>query len=167
MSYATVTDMLTRFDAEELAQRADRGKPRLVDASMLSVLAAGGDMSGYTAPEQTACAAAVSIIQRAIDDAQNTVNGYISGRYSAPLADPPPLLNQVVCDIARFFLYDDQVTETIDHRYSSAIDWLKGVSNGKISIGPLPAGTEAPTGGAAEMSSTAPVWRREDSQGFI
>ena len=39
MTYATATELLTRFDAAEIAQRVDRGVPRLVTAELTSVSA--------------------------------------------------------------------------------------------------------------------------------
>ena len=40
MSYATATELLIRFDSDEISQRADRMVPRLVTDEMLRIAAA-------------------------------------------------------------------------------------------------------------------------------
>jgi hypothetical protein len=45
MTYATATDLITRYSANEIAQRADRGDVRLVTAQLMTDAAAGADLS--------------------------------------------------------------------------------------------------------------------------
>lgn len=168
MTYATQTDMISRFDAEELAQRADRSIPRLVTGAMLKTAAAGGSMSGYTQPEQDATAAALVVITGKLVDADATIDGYLSGRYGVPMASAPRLIVGYACDLARYALYDDMATEQITNRYKDAIKALDAISKGVISLGVDGATSPAPaSGGAAQMESTAPVFSRQNSTGFI
>ncbi len=46
-----------------------------------------------------------------------------------------PVLTAKTCDIARFYLYDDNVTDTVKYRYDEAIDWLKQVQNNPSMLG--------------------------------
>lgn len=144
MTYATSAALLARFDAEEIAQRVDRSLPRIVTANMLITLAAGGNMSAYTAPQQAAAAAALAVVQLAQQDAFDTINGYVNGRYDVPLATPPNAVLLAECDLARYFLYDDNTTEVVKQRYEAAISYLKSIRDGKVSIGPTGA-TQAPS----------------------
>ena len=59
MSYATATELLIRFDSDEISQRADRMVPRLVTDEMLRIAAAGGDLSGFSPEERAAIARAM------------------------------------------------------------------------------------------------------------
>lgn len=166
MSYATATELLDRFDAEEIAQRTDRGTPRLVAAEMLRAAAAGGDLSGYTADEQAAAVAALALINSALIDADNTVDGYLAVRYAVPLASPPPVVKRLTCDLARYFLYDDQATETVQKRYDAAERFFREVGAGRLSLGVDMGVASQPAGGTVEIVSGGSVFGRSD-KGFI
>lgn len=167
MPYATATDLLSRFDAEEIAQRADRGVPRVVTAAMLATLAAGGDMSAYTQAERDATTAALAVVNQALADADDTINGYLEGRYPVPLAAPSKMINRVACEIARFFLYDDGATEAVQKRYDAAMQFLRDVSKGVLALGVTDAGGKPTTHDAAQIDASGPVFRRDRSTGFI
>src|SRR3990167_8543307 len=124
MPYATATNLLDQFNAEEIAQRADRGMPRLVTAEMLKTAAAGGSMSGYTAPEQAATAAALALINAKLLDADSVINGHLATRYQVPLASVPRLVMTAACDLARYAIYDDVATEQITQRNKDAVKML-------------------------------------------
>lgn len=168
MTYATATELLTRFDAAEIAQRVDRGVPRLVTPKLMLDVAAGASLAAYTADEQARAAEALVVVQRALQDADDTINGYISARYNLPLAPVPAVLARVACELARFYLYDDQVTDTVKDRHASNIKWLEGVSKGTVSLGADAAsGVQPVSNAAAELVSNAPVWARDRSGGFL
>lgn len=166
MPYASASDMIARFSAEELAQRADRGTPRLVSAAMLQAAAAGQSLAGYTADEQAAAATALALIDQALADANDTIDGYLAGRYAVPLASPPVVVKRLACDLARYFLYDDQVTDTIQKRYDAAERFFREVAAGRVSLGADLGAAGQPTGGTVEISSGGTVFGRKDT-GFI
>lgn len=167
MTYATASDLLDRFSAEEIAQRIDRSIPRQVTAELLAAAAAGGELVDYTAAEQTAVAACLSLIAQALADADSTIDGYLAGRQSVPLASPPLVIKRLACDLARFFIYDDQVTEAIQKRHDSAIAFFRDVSAGRVSLGADLGAAAQPAGGSVEMVSEATVFGRGSSKGFI
>ena len=82
MTYATATALLTRFDAAEIAQRVDRGVPRLVTAELLTAVAAGASLVDYTLEEAARGAVALTVVTRALQDADDTINSYLAGRYT-------------------------------------------------------------------------------------
>lgn len=166
MPYATATELLDRFDAEEIAQRADRSTPRLVTAELLRAAAAGADLSAWTAAEQAAATTALGLVNQALADADNTVDGYIAVRHAVPLASPPPVVKRLVCDLARYFLYDDQATETIQKRYDIAERFFRDVGAGKVSLGADLGAASQPAGGTVEIGSGGSVFGRSDT-GFI
>lgn len=168
MTYCTATDLLTRFDAAEIAQRTDREIPRTVTGELLRAAAAGADLSAWTEVEGERAAAALAVAQRALQDADDTINGYVSARYTLPLAPVPAVLQRVAADLARYYLYDDQVTDPIKARYDAAIKLLRDVSEGRVSLGADAASGEQPqTSAAPEWTGTDRVWTRSNSTGFI
>lgn len=168
MTYATATDLITRFGAKEIAQRADRAVPRLVSDQLLKDAAAGASLAAYTQPERDAVAAALVVLQRALDDARDTINAQISARYTLPILPVPPLLGRVACNLARRYLYEDQVIETVADAYEEDMKMLRAVAAGTASLGADPAtGQEPPSTAGAELVSAGRVWSREGSRGFL
>lgn len=168
MTYATATDMLTRFDADEIAQRADRVMPRRVFGDLLTVLASGGDTSGFDPADVAQGQVAMTRLQRALDDARDTVDSYISARYALPISPVPAILERTACDLARFYLYDDNATEQVKDRHTVAMKLLADVRDGKAQLGAEGATGEQPVSTAsAELVSGGKVWGRESSKGYI
>jgi phage gp36-like protein len=159
MPYILPQDLLTRFGAEELAQVADRGTPRLVTAELLSAAAAGTDMSGWSAGDVEAVGKALDNIEQAIEDAQSAIDGYLSGRYGTPMATPPAIVKRLACDMARYYLYDDHATETVQKRYDAAIAFFRDVAAGKVTLGPE-AQASQPSGGTVQMVTGDRVFSR-------
>jgi phage gp36-like protein len=102
MSYCTYTDLVERFGAKELSQLTNMNGP---------------------------CPA----IDGAIDDATAEIDGYLSSRYSLPITGQiPALLKRCACEMARYFLWDDNATDHVRQRYEDAIGILQGIANGTI-----------------------------------
>lgn len=169
MPYCTPTDLLTRFDAAEIAQRTDREIPRTVTGELLRAAAAGADLSGdWTEAEADRAAQALVVVGRALQDADDTINGYVSARYSLPLDPVPAVLQRVAADLARYYLYDDQVTDPVKDRFDAAIKLLRDVSTGAVSLGADAATGQQPANGATpEWTGAERVWTRGNATGFI
>lgn len=81
------------------------------------------------------------IIEAAIADADAEIDGYLAKRYAVPLSRPPKVINKFSKDIAVYNLFSrigiDENTDqkTYLNRYNSAINFLKLVAEGKVSIG--------------------------------
>lgn len=159
MAYLLVSDLITRFGAEELAQRADRDTPRVVTAALLTAVAVGDDLSAWSPSEIESAGRAVAIIERTIEDAQSAMDGYLSGRYGTPMPTPPAIVQRLGCDIARYYLYDDQATETVQKRYDAAIAFFRDVAAGKVTLG-SEAQAAAPAGGTVELVTAGRVFSR-------
>ena len=121
--YATVADLIDRFGEAE--------------------------MIGLTDPDNTAVQS--DRAQRKLDDAHALANSYVGMAYRLPLAGcakpapqpgnpqavetvAPPLLARLVCDIARYYLYDDKSTEEVLKRYEQAKQELLHISQGKATL---------------------------------
>ena len=98
----------------------------------------------------------------------DTINGYISARYALPLAPVPAVLQRVAADLARYYLYDDQVTDPVKARYEAAVKLLRDVSSGAVSLGADAAtGQQPATSAAPEWTGSDRVWTRNNATGFI
>lgn len=161
--YATATQLLQQFGAEEIAQRADRGVPRLVTGAMLKTAAEGGSLSGYTADEQAATVEALALVNSKLLDAESVINGYVATRYPVPLATVPRVVLVAACDLARYALHDDMATEAITTRYKDAVKLLDAISKGVVSLGADASGNKPVTNDAAQVVSAGKVFKRDGS----
>lgn len=94
---------------------------------------------------------------KAIADADELIDGYLRGRYTLPLSPVPGLIRKLSVDIAIFNLYSrrpegDSTPELITDRFKSAVDTLKQIQKGVVSLGV--AGDETPEPGAYETNKT-------------
>jgi len=167
MTYATVADMIDRFSAEELAQVADRDIPRVVTPALLTAVAKGGSLAAFTAAELAAANVSVGVINVALTDAADTIHSYLASRYQMPLASIPEIIRRTVCDLARYNLFKDQVTERMTQAHNAALKWLGMAADGKVTIGIAPVGEQPVTSDGAEMHASETVFNRARAKGFI
>lgn len=141
MTYATQQNLIDRFGEEELIQLTDRGNLGVINATVVS---------------------------RALADADALINGYLVGRYTLPLATPvPDVLERLACDIARYSLYEAGATKIVETRYIDALDLLRDVSKGRSDLGLSNTDNKPASNNLTQISSTTPVFRRNESDGFI
>lgn len=117
MVYATQLDMEARFGAAELAQLTDRAEGSVIDAA---------------------------VVVRAIEDAAAEIDGYLASRFALPLVATPEVLVRLNCDMARYYLHDDAVTDAVRNRYTDAVRLLRAIAGGDVRIdgaAPLAAAT--------------------------
>lgn len=126
MTYAVKQNLIDRFGNTELAQLTDR-------------------TSGVTIDD--------AVLNKALNDADAAINGYLTVKYTIPITPVPAILERFGCDIARYYLYEDRVTEQVKRRYDDAIAYLKGVANGTVNLG-VDAANQAPaSSGGPEFSA--------------
>lgn len=134
MPYCTKQNLIDRFGETELMQRTDRTGTGVIDDAVLA---------------------------QAIADADAEINGYLTA-YLLPLATVPANFVRIACDITRYYLYDDAVTEAVKAHYDNAVKYLSQIASGKISVAPDTSGTVTVTASAeVEFQSSASVFGRE------
>ena len=73
-------------------------------------------------------------VQIYLDDANNFVDGYLSGVYVTPISNPPDLLLQCAFDVFYFLLYSSKLHEDIpkgiSKRYDNAVSILSDMQRG-------------------------------------
>ena len=104
MPYSTKQNLIDRFDEAELIQ--------LTDSACLGVI---DD----------------EVVNAAIADADAEINSYLTA-YDLPLAVVPVNFVRMSSDIARYYLYEDRPTETVQKRYDDAIKYLMMIAKGII-----------------------------------
>ncbi len=141
--YCQADDLISRFGIDELTELTDRD----------------GALGEVNLP----------LVTQAIDDASATIDGYIGGRYRLPLPTVPRVLTRIACDLARYFLYDEQLDSEhqVAKRYKDAISYLEQVGKGVVQLGFDDNATKAQTNNSATMLSAGSVFARERSKGFI
>ncbi|NNG44975.1 DUF1320 domain-containing protein [Pseudoalteromonas sp. NEC-BIFX-2020_002] len=142
MAYATITAMQQRFGERDLIYLSERED---TPADVINT----------------------AIIEQAINDASDVINGYLAGRYELPLVTVPNLLEQFCCDIARYKLGTNDVPEHVETRYKDAIKFLMSVAKGELSIGVDALGQDAKVQDTATIQSAGSVFAREKTKGFI
>jgi len=124
MIYATIQDLIDRFGERELIELTDPDNAAVV-------------------PDKA---------ERALADAHALANGLLALVYRLPLSGcvkpapvpgnpratetvPPPQLARIVCDVARYYLYDDLAPEAeVARRFRQAQSELKAISEGKAHL---------------------------------
>lgn len=134
MSYCTQQDMIDRYGETELIQLTDEAGTGSIDADKLN---------------------------RAISDADGEIDGYLASRFGSPVSPIPKSLVRVACDLTRYYLHDDHASDHITDRYKNAIEFLKGVAAGRISIGVDELG-DKPSSNNATVISGGNVFKRSD-----
>jgi phage gp36-like protein len=131
MSYCTLQDLIDEFTEAELIQLTDEAGAGVVDTVT---------------------------VDKAIARADRTINRYLAGRNELPLADDEVV--DLACDIARYYLYADQVPAHVQKRFDDAVKALEKMAARKIAVVDT-AGTEATESAAApEMESSVSVFGR-------
>jgi len=140
MSYASKQDLVDRYGATELIQLTDRNN-------------------------RPASTIDDTVVARALADAGALIDGYLSKRYSLPIAVTPPILVRMCCDITRFYLHGKAAEKDgpVDRANTAAISWLRDVAKGvvELEIGATGEAPEPLGGGTVRTSTNQRVMRRD------
>lgn len=139
MTYATQQDLIDRFGNTEIAQLTDRDGDGAIDTV---------------------------VVDQALLDADQVIDGYLQSRHALPLPNVPQVLVTYACDIARYRLYDERATEQVRRRYEDALKFLQMVGQGKVSLGLDAAGEAAPSAGGPSIAAPDPVFTQESLQDY-
>ena len=145
MSYATAQDVINRYPNRDLVQLTNE------DPAATTV---------NTAP-----------IAQALADASAEIDGYIEGRFTLPLADPPAVLNRLTTDIAMYRLQTLRPLHDLEDarkRYEDAVAMLTKVAAGELTLGLSADGREPPvaTGTVEAVQGPDRVFDRRKLRGY-
>jgi len=139
MTYATQQNLIDRFGQQELTELTDRANAGAIDAA---------------------------VVAKALADADGEINGYLASRYTLPLDPVPAVLERWACEIARYYLYEDRVTEQVKRRYDDVVKSLNAVSKGTVSLGPDEEGASLASTGGPQVDQQERVFTRESLSDF-
>ncbi|AUI65207.1 MULTISPECIES: gp436 family protein [Glaesserella] len=142
MSYASVEDFVLRVGEGQAIDLTDREREDRINEAVLNV---------------------------ALEDSSSEIDAYLSSRYTLPLAKVPANLVRLCCDIARYRLCsmtDVTISDDVRERYEKAIDELKLLAKGTISLGIEQQLDADPTGDMVVMfnNGNTRVFSRDDYQ---
>ncbi len=102
-----------------------------------------------------------TVIAKALSDADAKINSYLTV-YPLPLAVVPANFERMAGDIARYFLYKNQMIDPVRTAYTDAVKYLEQVGMGKISLGADVLGAvAAPASAGAQFVSNTAVFGRD------
>lgn len=144
MSYATPQDMINRYPNRDLVQLTNED-PTLTTINTTS-------------------------LQQALNDASAEIDGYLGGRFSLPLSDPPIVLNRLTTDVAMYRLQALRPLHDLAdarRRYDDAVAMLTKVASGEMTLGIGADGHETSIAqGAEQAQGPARVFNRNTMKGF-
>ena len=126
-------------------------------SDLLEWLGIGGtvELTQLTDPANTTIDG--SVVQAALDSADNRINSYLAG-VTLPMTAPyPQTVVETACKLARAFLYRYGRPEWVDADYDEAMQWLDDVRTGKASLGLDGTGSEEITPAAGCSVNADPV----------
>ncbi len=107
MSYATLSEMTSRYGEAELIEQTD--------------LTGSGAVNPVT-------------VDRVLADASALIDGYLASRYRLPVVDTPDLLVSLCCDLARYALYVDAAPDVVEARRDQAMTVLRDIAAGRLRL---------------------------------
>lgn len=134
MPYATQADLVERFGETEIIQLSDRDRTGAIDSAVVTAKLA---------------------------DADAEIDAYLATRFTLPLASVSTVLKRVACDVARYHLFDDRVTDDVRRRYEDALKFLQAVAKGTVSIGVDPIGQAPASSDLPDHCAPDPVFDRQ------
>jgi phage gp36-like protein len=144
MTYATAQDVINRYPNRDLVQ--------------------------LTNEDPTATTVNTTPITQALADASAEIDGYIEGRFTLPLADPPAVLNRLATDIAMYRMQSLRPLHDLEDarkRYDDAVAMLSKVASGDLTLG-LSADNQEPPTAEIEENVEGPrrIFSRKKLKGY-
>ena len=138
MPDAVAGDLIDRYGEDELIQLADRDGDGDWDAA---------------------------VVDRALVDASELMDGYLARRYQLPLSEVEPMLVGLACDIARYRLQTINPLEVVTENYRQALKALRDIADGRVRLSVGGAEPEA-GGGTVLVDGPDRVFTRDTLRGF-
>ena len=139
MPYCTQQNLIDRFGEPELIQLTDRaGTLGAIDSA---------------------------IVAAAIADADAEIDSYLTD-YTLPLSPVPANFERLACDIARYYLYEDQMIDIVQERYKNAVRYLEQVASGKITLSVDASGSAPAVADGVEFTAAESIFSRDTLSGY-
>lgn len=107
MTFASVSDMQTRYGAQEILLLGDRDNDGVIDAG---------------------------VVEAHLQDADAQIISELAGSVAIDVANPPLNLKRLACEIARYSLYGANPPDAVRKNYEDVIKFLQRVRAGQASL---------------------------------
>lgn len=83
----------------------------------------------------------MAVVERAVEHAEEVIDGYLRGRYELPLKEVPTVVRELAVSIARHWLYarrpegKDDLPPAVVRGYKAAMEMLAAMQKGSLTIG--------------------------------
>lgn len=144
MAYSTQADILKRISSAELSQLTSEVED-VIDSAVVDEMIATADAE---------------------------INSYVAVRYAVPVASPPAFIKACSVSIALYRLFERRaarlggINDAIKAGYDNAINTLKAVAAGKMSLGVDPPPAASTTAKKVEFSADERIFTKDDLEGF-
>lgn len=172
--YATTDQLADANLARELAQIATPPRSPVIDDALMEAALRHQDLSAWPYDQVQLAAAALATIGRAINDADQVIDGYLRIRkpvpYTVPLNPVPGIVAVWSRWIARYLLHKDRVntaeaTDPVVRDYKEAMRFLGLVAAGQFALG-ADDPQAPPSGGAPEVCAPERVFTYDTLRDF-
>lgn len=135
MAYLTLAELENRIGRNALLDVADRDHSGDIDAL---------------------------VVERAIQDASELIDSYLSKRYTLPLSVVPAPLARIACDLTVHYLAaEGTITDDKRRRHDDAIKYLSDIALGRVDVIGAAGETVVTSGaGSVEFESEARLFNR-------
>lgn len=140
MAYINTQDMVKAFGTEEMIALTNLDDPNATEINE-------------------------TVLQKAIDDASFSVDGYLAVRYSVPITPTPPVLIRITCDFARGILDQNNPREEVVRRWDMALAYLKDLARG-LAVLPIPQAETPPQTDSPQYHNPGRVFTRDSLSGY-
>jgi len=104
-------------------------------------------------------------VTAAIADADAEIDSYCAARYTVPFSPVPAVIRKCSADIAVYNLYSrcaESIPESRKERYKNALELLKNIAKGIVTLGEVPAPAANPeSAGRPEISGPPRIFTRD------
>lgn len=138
MAYCTQQNMIDNFSERELIQLTDRHDVNAIDTDVLS---------------------------RAMERGTSVIDSHCRDRYVLPLNPVDEMIVSINCDLARYYLYDNDADDAVTKRHDEAMEVLGKISLGRMRLSAALVTSGGSVGGVQFDSGDA-VFSRDKTRGF-
>lgn len=90
--------------------------------------------------DESATAVNAGVVEQAVAQAEELIDGFLRGRYNLPLSPVPTIVKDMTVNLARHWLYarrpeGNELPDAVVRTHKSAMSLLETIRDGKLTIG--------------------------------
>lgn len=136
-NYVTVPEVIVRYGGKEISELVTPDDRPTIDPELFRQVADGVDVATLVSglEMQAAITEAVAKVTSAIQRAESIVDTYVgSGGYSTPVSPVPAIISDITLELVRYDLGEGRESEVVAARRNNAVEFLKVIADGTVSL---------------------------------